>query len=179
MLSRSVVHQKSHDTSPSCLFWHQTHMHQAWVGNIENYVTNNANAQTFSHSALFVWLFFYVWLPRCHIVKQFSHLAPVYFFNLYIGLWEIFGLNWNITLNLPLMSMHAFSHESCNHTPKSSTWTSLGIRLYNLYAGYNTLKLSWEAKHPAPQSTLKLTLQLFRSLIVLTWSRYYMTTIRT
>ena len=100
--------------------------------------------------------FFYVWLPRCHIVKQFSHLAPVYFFNLYIGLWEIFGLNWNITLNLPLMSMHAFSLESCNHTPKSSTWTSLGIRLYNLYAGYNALKLSWEAKHPAPQSTLKI-----------------------
>lgn len=65
--------------------------------------------------ALFVLLFFYVWLPRCHIVKQFSHLAPVYFFNLYIGLWEIFGLNWNITLNLPLMSMHAFSLESFNH----------------------------------------------------------------
>lgn len=117
---------------------------------------NNANAQTFSHTLLCLFDFFYVWLPRFHIVKQFSHLAPVYFFNLYIGLWEIFGLNWNITLNLPLMSMHAFSLESCNHTPKSSTWTSLGIRLYNLYAGYNALKLSWEAKHPAPQSTLKI-----------------------
>lgn len=118
---------------------------------------NNANAFRPSATfALFVLLFFYVWLPRCHIVKQFSHLAPVYFFNLYIGLWEIFGLNWNITLNVPLVSMHAFSLESCNHTPKSSTWTSLGIRLYNLYAGYNALKLSWEAKHPAPQSTLKI-----------------------
>lgn len=116
MLSRSVVHQKSHDTSPSCLFWHQTHMHQAWVGNIENYVTKQCQCLDLQPPfALFVWLFFHVWLPRCHIVKQFSHLAPVYFFNLYIGLWEIFGLNWNITLNLPLMSMHAFSLESFNH----------------------------------------------------------------
>ena len=39
----------------------------------------------------------------------------LYFFNLYIGLWGIFGLSWNITLNLPLMSMHAFSLESFNH----------------------------------------------------------------
>ena len=37
--------------------------------------------------------FFYVWLPRCHIVKQFSHLAPVYFFNLYIQAYEKF-LGW-------------------------------------------------------------------------------------
>lgn len=118
---------------------------------------NNANAQTFSHTLLCLFDFFLCLTSKMSYCQAIlPHLAPVYFFNLYIGLWEIFGLNWNITLNLPLMSMHAFSLESCNHTPKSSTWTSLGIRLYNLYAGYNALKLSWEAKHPAPQSTLKI-----------------------